>query len=174
MKKLICLICLLVSTLSMTVTAVYSASQQQAIVETSISYTYVKSTNFTYSGTGGVTGHTPDPEETCIVIPTVDDHGNTVTQIDNWGIYNDPYVQVIEIPETVTKLGWLNFFGCQDLDAIILYAKNPITTWFSVLGLQLNDDVDIYVPDEAYDTYRNASGWIMYRDQIKKYSTYRP
>ena len=70
------------------------------------------------------------------------------------------------LPETVTSIGWFNFWGCDNLKEIIIYNDTQVIEYTSLLGWQINSDAKIYVPDNLYSNYLTTSGWKRYQSQI--------
>ncbi|MFO7867905.1 MAG: leucine-rich repeat domain-containing protein [Bacteroidales bacterium] len=62
----------------------------------------------------------------------------------------------IEIPNTVTEIGWGAF--STTLNTITMFALTPPV----VSELEISEDCIIYVPNEAYNTYRNHRVWGQY------------
>ena len=68
------------------------------------------------------------------------------------------------------------FYGCSKLETLILRRTESITSLSSSSALErtLIDDGTgyIYVPSALYGTYRNATNWNIYKDQIRKIEEY--
>ena len=54
-----------------------------------------------------------------IVIPSVID-GNIVTEISNYAFYFNPYIERVEIPSTVNKVGKCTFVACKNLYGVFV------------------------------------------------------
>ena len=139
------------STLSLSNTMVYSVAEHV-------------SSGFT-TNTDGSLSYDNDCGEKVIVIPSLNEYGDEVTEIGSIIIYNDN-VETVIIPETVTSIGWFNFWGCDNLKEIIIYNDTQVIEYTSLLGWQINSDAKIYVPDNLYSNYLTTSGWKRYQSQI--------
>ena len=60
-----------------------------------------------------------DGPETRIVIPKVID-GKTVKSLEDYAFYTNPYVERVEIPNSVMSLGKLTFFFCKNLHSVFI------------------------------------------------------
>lgn len=167
-RILISLSMMLLLVLSLCTVNVFSATQAGVNVNASTSY-YAE--RFEYDRNGNITGYNGNNDK-YIYVPDETSSGKPIKAINNMVFYNNSALEVLEVSEGINSIGWLNFFNCPNLSAIILHAENPITHWTSIFGLQLDNDVKIYVPDSAYNKYKEASGWEMYSNQIYKLSSY--
>lgn len=71
----------------------------------------------------------------------------------------------IELPETVTFISFMAFYGCTNLTHITLHSITP-----PILGNGVFDDTNncpIYVPAESVDAYKSAYNWSQYADRIQ-------
>lgn len=122
--------------------------------------------DFEYNSAGGtVTGYDNGNGNAVIEVPS-ENGGTPVTSIGSGVFNNNPTVEKIIFPASVTSIGWLNFMNCPKLKEIYVYAENPICSFTSLLGWQIGSDVRIYVPDSVVQSYKSASGWSRYRSQI--------
>lgn len=71
--------------------------------------------------------------------------------------------------EVITKIVSLSFHSCSNLAKLILRATTPPTLETSVFTSTpiASGTGIIYVPDEAVETYKAATNWSTYADQIK-------
>ncbi len=145
---------------------VWAANSTALIANQQVSFLPIVSQYFTFNQAGNtITGYDNNSGEIVVQVPATH-NGATVTKIDSMVFLNNSSMETLIIPESVTSIGWINFFGCSSLQEIIIYAENPICTFTSLLGLQLSSSVKIYVPDNVVNTYKNSSSWYYYRTQI--------
>lgn len=152
---------------------VKSASSADLYIESSIYYNVVQNQYLTYNDDAAgdtITGYDNNSGETTIVIPE-ERNGTAITKIDSGVFNNNNSVKVIDMPATITSIGWLNFMLCDNLEAIIVRAETP-PQWTSWLGWQLGSDVKIYVPEASVKQYKKAAGWSKYKNQIYSLDSY--
>lgn len=147
---------------------VRSAQVSACTFESQTSYQKIQETVI-YQG-NSVIDYDNNSGETEIIIENIVD-GETITVIESGVINNNRTVEVIDLPDTIKKIGQLNFLLCPNLKVLIVRAETP-PSWTSWFGLQLNSNVKIYVPDSAIKNYRKASGWEQFKNQIYSLSQY--
>ena len=87
---------------------------------------------------------------------------------DRGAFFNSTKLEFVALPATITKIGNYAFYGCSALKTIICRAVEPPT-------LGSNNpftNVDIFVPDEAVDTYKADTNWSSFASRIKPLSEY--
>lgn len=88
----------------------------------------------------------------------------------NEGAFANTAIKIIELPETVTNIGWSIFNRCNLLKIVILRAIVPPT-----LDRILSEGFEkIYVPDDSVESYKTATNWSNYADRIHPISEYVP
>lgn len=110
---------------------------------------------------------------------------DTVTTIATWAFLEAPYLETIVLPDSVTEIHdeafWhalaLNrvampagvtqigagaFKGCDELETVTIYAQDPPAVGSNAFPAR----TAIVVPESALFTYRSASDWSAYRDQL--------
>jgi hypothetical protein len=112
------------------------------------------------------------------IITTFEDNKNLksinlhegVTQL-GWGTFRNckSLGPTIDLPSTLSDIGYETFSGCISLKTIISKAVTPPTC--TSLGITSSTE-SIYVPDQSVSAYREASGWSAYADRIKPLSQY--
>lgn len=105
-------------------------------------------------------------------IKRVEDLG-TITELvdgnyDRGAFFNSAKLEFVALPATITKIGNYAFTGCSALKTIVCRAIEPPT-----LGsANPFTNVNIYVPDESVDSYKEASNWSSFASSIKPLSEY--
>jgi hypothetical protein len=77
------------------------------------------------------------------------------------------------IPSTVTTIGNTAFQNNLHIASYLCYPTTPPTLGTTVFN-NINQQSKIYVPDAVVNTYKTATGWIVYADLIYPISTYIP
>ena len=62
------------------------------------------------------------------------------------------------LPNSLTGIGDEAFYGCSNLDELVLLSKNPPTLGEDAL-LAVSQDFRIIVPEENAEAYKTAEGW---------------
>lgn len=96
---------------------------------------------------------------------------NTVKSLNNSAFMQCYALEFIDIPENVSSIGTYCFSGCTKLSTIICRSSNPPSLYISSLN-QVNEKINIYVPDESVESYKLADGWSNYSDKIRPLSEY--
>ena len=92
--------------------------------------------------------------------------GNSVTKIGNNVFQSCSKLETVVVPSTVTQIGNQAFRYCSKLTSLTIQRTTPPTLGTNALqGTSAN--LVIYVPAEAVDTYKAASGWSTYADKIQ-------
>ncbi|WP_148364453.1 MULTISPECIES: leucine-rich repeat domain-containing protein [Bacteroidaceae] len=73
---------------------------------------------------------------------------------------------LIEIPDTVITIGQTTFMGCCSLEGVKMKGTTPPTLGYGVFN---DTTFPIYVPQEAVNTYKSASGWTSVSSRIVGY-----
>ncbi len=81
-----------------------------------------------------------------------------IEQICSYSMWDCTGLTEVTLPESVQKMGYSIFNGCESLTTINSYAIEPPTGWGMFYGLD-SEKVTVYVPLYALTTYRNASYW---------------
>ena len=76
----------------------------------------------------------------------------------------------IELPETVTFIGYMAFYKCVNLTHITLHSITP-PTLANVNAFNDTNDCPIYVPAESVNAYKGAQYWSHYADRIQAIPT---
>lgn len=90
--------------------------------------------------------------------------GDCVESIENT-CFNSSYLEQITLPSTLTSIGSGCFNNCPQLTSITCLATTPPT--LGSYALTNSNNVQIYVPASAVDTYKAASGWSSYASRIQ-------
>ena len=91
------------------------------------------------------------------------DETYNVAGIDDYAFYNCG-VTSVDLPNTVTSIGSLAFYNCQNLAKVTCRAINPPDTYYSFKGDYYSNDViynnaTLYVPNESLEAYRAHEEW---------------
>ena len=86
-------------------------------------------------------------------------------------------MRTLELPNTLTEIGWYSFDGCTSLTSITINATTPPTfvefaggtTTLDTL-MNANSNVVIKVPSSALNAYRTAAHWSTYSSRIQAIS----
>lgn len=89
--------------------------------------------------------------------------GNTMTRFIGHSFINNTTIEEVDYGSSVTYLGPYAFLGCKNLKKVVI--RNPIPPE-SVGFNKVNPDVKIYVPDDAVDTYKAATGFSTVANKI--------
>ena len=92
-----------------------------------------------------------------------------ITSLDT-NSFRSSKVVFIDLPETITSIGWGAFFQCRNLTTVIMHSITPP----SIDAAVFDDNAEgrlIYVPDSAVDAYKYS--WSDYADSIKPLSEYQ-
>lgn len=92
---------------------------------------------------------------------------NTITNIGSLAFYGCYGLTTITIPESVTSIAFGAFEDCRCLESVIINATTPPSCegypFHNYLG---NTQYPIYVPAGSVNAYKAASGWSDYADRI--------
>jgi len=112
-----------------------------------------------------------------------------VTTIENYTFYDCSSLETITLPENLTAIGSSAFYGCSNLKSInipenvttiedytfslcnkleYVYLKPIVPPSLGNAGWRYI--IEIYVPMEALEDYKNATGWAKYADKIVGYN----
>ena len=69
------------------------------------------------------------------------------------------------IPNSVTSIGWIAFYGCSSITSIVIEATTPPVVFRGVFDN--TNDCPIYVPSESVEAYKTDSGWSHYASRIQ-------
>ena len=100
--------------------------------------------------------------ESHVVIPATLG-GKPVVAIGKAAFGENPGVQSITIPASVTSIGTMAFAGANNLNMVIAKGSNPTSMGNNVFGSSMISK--IYVPGDAVDAYKTS--WSKYSDLIK-------
>ena len=100
--------------------------------------------------------------ESHVVIPATLG-GKPVVAIGKAAFGENPGVQSITIPASVTSIGTMAFAGANNLNMVIAKGSNPTSMGNNVFGSSMISK--IYVPADAVDAYKTS--WSKYSDLIK-------
>lgn len=90
---------------------------------------------------------------------------NSLTYIPEGCFYNCDGLTDIELHSGITSIGEDAFRNCDGLYSITLYGTTPPTLGTNALS-GTSSNLKIYVPSSAVNTYKAASGWSDYANQI--------
>ena len=96
-----------------------------------------------------------------------------ITQIKTYTFYSCKALTSLKILGNITKIEDRAFYGCDNLQKIILpnVTSVPSITAYSIAVTPIaNKTGYIYVPDSLVDSFKTASYWSTYADQIKPIS----
>lgn len=91
-----------------------------------------------------------------------------ITDVSSNAFNNCRNLQFVDLPETITSLGYASFWECPSLQVFICRATQPPAS-SNFLSSQVKN---IYVPDESVEAYRTATYWSGFASKIKKLSDY--
>ena len=91
--------------------------------------------------------------------------GSALTSIGYNAFYNCTNLGSVTIPASVTTIGNSAFFYCNSLASVIINATTPPALGSSAFEGNATDR-KIYVPSASVGTYKNATNWITYKDDI--------
>lgn len=91
---------------------------------------------------------------------------DSVKSIGN-SAFNASQISYIDIPASVTSIGWGAFQNCKSLQTVILRKSTRYT--INAEDFQ-NVPATFYVPDELLDGYKTAAVWSTFADRIKPIS----
>lgn len=98
---------------------------------------------------------------TSIVMPS------NLTSISKSVFYESSHLQEITLLcESLNSIGDQAFQACAGLESLTLYAETPPTLGTYVFASVPKTQIKIYVPASAVETYKAATGWKYYADQI--------
>lgn len=92
-----------------------------------------------------------------------------ITTLSSSMFYGCISLKKLDIPDTVTSMSTNTITNCWSLDSLIMRGSSPPTIdATSGIGARkvISLTLKIYVPLEAVDTYKAASGWSIYADII--------
>ena len=89
--------------------------------------------------------------------------GNSMTRFIGFNFNGNTTIEEIDYGSSITYLGAYAFLACTNLKKIIIRNPTPPT---DVTFKKPNPDVKIYVPDDAVDTYKAATGFSAVADKI--------
>ena len=92
---------------------------------------------------------------------------DSVTDMSSTFGYCSSLVNAPNIPDSVTSLD-STFDNCTSLKEVTFLHTTPPTYRYTLYGCSKLES--IYVPDEAVDTYKTATGWLNYASNIKPLS----
>ena len=96
------------------------------------------------------------------------------TIVDGWAFYNTPVIK-LEFPRLVNINGDKAFMNCKNL-SVLLLANNKVCTLANsnaFTGTPIASGTGyIYVNDDLVDSYKLATNWTVYKNQIKPISEY--
>ena len=91
--------------------------------------------------------------------------GNSVTNIGDYAFYGCSGLTSITIPPSVTNIGYSAFYDCSLLDTICLESLTPPQLEYQAF-YNTSSSLHIYIPCSAFRTYRNATNWSTYRNNM--------
>jgi hypothetical protein len=89
---------------------------------------------------------------TSITIP------NSVTRIGDVAFFGCTGLTSITIPNSVTRIGREAFYGCTGLTSMTVEATNP-PYYSSTYKIVSNYNIPLYVPAGSVDAYKTATEW---------------
>lgn len=92
-----------------------------------------------------------------------------ITTIAQNTFYDCSSLTSIEIPSKVTSIGSNAFYSCSSLTTMAILATTPPTIQTNTFQ-NVPDTAIYYVPDASVDTYKSATNWSRYADQIQPLS----
>lgn len=95
----------------------------------------------------------------------VDVQTQTITKIGALFV-ECPSVISVNIPNSVTTIGYKAFAGCSSLSSITIEATTPPTLGSDVFNVNASGR-KIYVPANSVNTYKTANGWSAYAADIE-------
>lgn len=90
---------------------------------------------------------------------------NSLTAIPSYCFYNCDGMSDIELHSGITSIGDYAFYNCSGIYSITLYGSTPPTLGSNALT-NTNLRLKIYVPANSVNTYKSASGWSRYANNI--------
>lgn len=118
-----------------------------------------------------------------------------VTTVSDYCYYNYDKLKSVTFPSTTQIVGWQAFDGCDNLANVYCKATTPpelyyYSEWYDYdwgagydyyYSISINENMEVYVPEEAYDTYTQYNyywdrwhdpaphNWFLYKPYIKPY-----
>ena len=99
--------------------------------------------------------------------------GECMTSIPDNYTYNmagQTTLKYVDLWRTITSIGNNAFYGCTQLETLIVRRTVPPTLGSGALSDTQVSKLKIYVPDESVTAYQTASRWSAYSSQIKPIS----
>ena len=94
---------------------------------------------------------------------------NSVTHIDSNAFQYCSNLTSVNIGNSVVRIGAEAFDTCRQLISVVVEATNPPILNFDVFNSNANNR-KIYVPAESVNTYKTATDWSTYADDIEAIS----
>ena len=97
-----------------------------------------------------------------------------VMSIGSSAFYNCSKLTTVELPKA-TSIGSYVFQNCKSLKALVIRTPSSVCTLngFALASTSIASGTGyIYVPDDLVDSYKAATNWSTYADQIKPLSEY--
>ncbi len=96
--------------------------------------------------------------------------GNCTTTIQTNALQGYYNLKTLTIPASVTSIGNGAFSGCTALTSITINSSTPPSLPYTN-ALASTNNCPIYVPSEAVNTFKTASGWSTYASRIQAIQT---
>ncbi|MBQ9731178.1 MAG: leucine-rich repeat domain-containing protein [Bacilli bacterium] len=98
---------------------------------------------------------------------------NGITSIPSQGFSDCTSLTSLELHSGITEINSYSFSGCSNLSKLIINNATPITLKYTTAFQDTpiaNGTGYIYVPDESVESFKAATNWSAYADQIKPIS----
>lgn len=90
---------------------------------------------------------------------------NSLTYIPSYCFYDCDGITDIELHSAITSIGEYAFYNCDGIYTMTLHSTTPPTLGSNALG-NTSSNLKIYVPSASVNTYKTASGWSTYANNI--------
>ena len=90
----------------------------------------------------------------------------SVKEIFWYAFGNNTELTSITIPNSVNRIGYGAFYGCDGLTSVISYIENPFAIDKNVFEGRY-DDVPLYVPVGTLEKYKSTNGWKMFKNIVE-------
>ena len=90
---------------------------------------------------------------------------NTIVAIDSYAFCGCTTLTEIEIPSSVTSIGFASFASCNNLSTVTVHIKEPLEINSNAFSNRAN--ATLYVPYGCKAAYENAEGWKDFKEIIE-------
>ena len=95
---------------------------------------------------------------------------DSLQRIEAYAFNSCETISSITIPASVSYIGDYAFSGCSNLTSIYLQGTTPPELGNSYVFDKEQSNLKIYVPAEAYDSYKSSNNWSRFQSAMVPYS----